>query len=101
MLRKWIRRKDAHPSFWKRITNLPVESHVQAVHKLGWYVLRWKIETFFRTLKTGCRIEDICPATADRLAYSGLACVMVDHHRSRPEGRVTSSRVYPRRASMS
>ena len=46
------------PVFWKLITNLPVESQAQAVHKLEWYALRWKIETFFRALKTGCRIED-------------------------------------------
>jgi len=26
---------------------------------LEWYAGRWSIETFFKTLKTGCRIEDI------------------------------------------
>src|SRR5690554_5780753 len=46
------------PVFWKLITNLPVATHADAVHKLEWYALRWKIETFFRTLKTGCRIEE-------------------------------------------
>jgi hypothetical protein len=47
------------PVFWKLITNLAVATHADAVHKLEWYALRWKIETFFRTLKTGCRVEDI------------------------------------------
>ena len=42
------------PILWKLITNLPVTTHSDAVHKLDWYALRWKIETFFRTLKTGC-----------------------------------------------
>lgn len=65
------------PVFWKLITNLPVESHAQAVHKLEWYALRWKIETFFRTLKTGCRIEDIRLATADRLANCIALCCIV------------------------
>lgn len=65
------------PVFWKLITNLPVETHADAVHKLDWYALRWKIETFFRTLKTGCRIEEVRLTTADRLAnYIALCCVV-------------------------
>ena len=56
------------PVIWKLITNLPVATHADAVHKLGWYALRWKIETFFRTLKTGSRIEELRLATADLLA---------------------------------
>ncbi|MBC7926021.1 MAG: IS4 family transposase, partial [Bryobacteraceae bacterium] len=31
---------------WKLITNLPVETIEDAVRKLTWYALRWKIETF-------------------------------------------------------
>ncbi|MFN3499103.1 MAG: transposase [Pannonibacter indicus] len=47
-----------------------------AVHKLEWYARRWSIETFFKTLKTGCRIEEISLTTADRLANCiALACV--------------------------
>lgn len=65
------------PVVWKFITSLPIESHAQAVHKLEWYALRWKIETFFRTLKTGCRIEEIRPATADRLANCIALCCIV------------------------
>lgn len=65
------------PVFWKLITNLPVETHTDAVHKLDWYALRWKIETFFRTLKTGCRIEEVRLTTANRLAnYIALCCVV-------------------------
>lgn len=63
--------------FWKLITNLPVENHEDAVHKLGWYARRWTIETFFKTLKTGCQIEDVRLTTADRLAnYIALCCVI-------------------------
>lgn len=54
-----------------------MESHAQAVHKLAWYALRWKIETFFRTLKTGCLIENIRLATADRLANCIALCCIV------------------------
>lgn len=65
------------PVFWKLITNLPVATHAEAVHKLEWYALRWKIETFFRTLKTGCRIEELRLATADRLANCIALCCVV------------------------
>ncbi len=58
--------------FWKLITNLPVKNHDDAVHKLGWHARRWSIETFFKTLKTGCRIEDVRLTTADRLANYDL-----------------------------
>lgn len=65
------------PVFWKLITNLAVATHADAVHKLEWYALRWKIETFFRTLKTGCRIEEMRLATADRLANCIALCCVV------------------------
>lgn len=64
------------PLLWKLITNLEVNSFADAVHKLEWYARRWNIETFFKTLKTGCRIEDVRLTTADRLANCiALACV--------------------------
>jgi hypothetical protein len=47
----------------------------EAIHKLEWYARRWSIETFFKTLKSGCRIEDIRLTTTDRLAKCiALAC---------------------------
>lgn len=63
--------------FWKLITNLPVENHTDAVHKLGWYARRWNIETFFKTLKTGCQIEKIRLTTADRLTNCIALCCVV------------------------
>jgi hypothetical protein len=65
------------PVIWKLITNLPVANCADAVHKLEWYALRWKLETFFRTLKTGCRIEELRLATADRLANCIALCCVV------------------------
>lgn len=47
------------------------------MHKLDWYALRWKIETFLRTLKTGCRIQELRLATADRLANCIALCCVV------------------------
>ncbi|QEA38185.1 IS4 family transposase [Pistricoccus aurantiacus] len=69
--------EDRPPIFWKLITNLPVTTHAEAVQKLDWYSRRWNIETFFKTLKTGCRIEDIHLTTADRLANCIALCCIV------------------------
>jgi len=77
MPRSSTRQKGRAPVFWKLITNLPVATHAEAVHKLEWYALRWKIETFFQTLKTGCRIEELRLATADRLANCIALCCVV------------------------
>jgi hypothetical protein len=52
---------------WKLITDLPVTSKDQAIEKLRWYAVRWKIETFHRILKSGCKAEEPRLRTADRL----------------------------------
>jgi hypothetical protein len=52
---------------WKLITDLPVSSPLQAIEKLEWYASRWKIETFHKILKSGCKAEDSKLRTADRL----------------------------------
>jgi hypothetical protein len=58
---------------WKLITDLPVSCHAEAVEKLGWYALRWKIEVFHKILKSGCKAEDVKLRTAERLTR--LLCV--------------------------
>jgi len=52
---------------WKLITNLPVRSRKEALEKLAWYTMRWKIETFHKVLKSGCRAEASKLRTADRI----------------------------------
>jgi hypothetical protein len=52
---------------WKLITNLPVHSHGDAVEKLGWYAMRWKIELFHKILKSGCKAEAARLRSAERL----------------------------------
>jgi Transposase DNA-binding/Transposase Tn5 dimerisation domain len=52
---------------WKLLTDLPVESLDSAVEKLQWYSQRWKIETFHKVLKSGCKAEDAKLRTAERL----------------------------------
>ena len=41
--------------------------HKAAIEKLDWYAMRWKIETFHKILKSGCRAEDARLRTAERL----------------------------------
>ena len=52
---------------WKLITDLPVGSRQEAIEKVQWYALRWKIETFHKVLKSGCRAEEAKLRTAARL----------------------------------
>jgi hypothetical protein len=52
---------------WKLITDLPVCSRADAIEKLEWYALRWKIEVFHKILKSGCRAEESKLRTAQRL----------------------------------
>lgn len=60
------RRSGSHWS-GKLITNLPVRSKAEAIEKIDWYAMRWKIETFHKILKSGCRAEGSRLRTADRL----------------------------------
>jgi hypothetical protein len=52
---------------WKLITDLPVTSRTEAIEKLEWYSLRWKIEVFHKILKSGCKAEASKLRTANRL----------------------------------
>jgi Transposase DNA-binding len=62
---------------WKLITDLPVESRADAIEKLEWYALRWKIEVFHKILKSGCKAEKSKLRTAQRLAnLVAVFCVL-------------------------
>ena len=65
--RETTRPKGRERMEWKLLTDLPVSSLRLAVEKLDWYALRWKIETFFKILKSGCRAEEAKLRTATRL----------------------------------
>jgi len=69
--------KDRDPIVWKLITNLPVTNKAQAIEKLDWYAMRWKIETFHKILKSGCRAEESKLRTAERLAnLIAMMCIL-------------------------
>jgi hypothetical protein len=52
---------------WKLLTDLPAQSRRDVIEKLDWYAMRWKIETFHKILKSGCRAESAQLRTAQRL----------------------------------
>jgi hypothetical protein len=55
------------PIVWKLLTDFEVGTLEQAVEKIRWYAMRWKIEVFHKILKSGCRAEDAKLRAADRL----------------------------------
>ncbi len=57
----------ADPLEWMLLTNLPVNTFDEAVEKVSWYCLRWKIEIFHKILKSGLKVEECRLGTAERL----------------------------------
>lgn len=69
--------KGREPIDWKLVTDLPVRSRAEAVQKLEWYALRWRIETFHKILKSGCRAEELRLRTAERLVHVlAIFCIL-------------------------
>jgi hypothetical protein len=56
------------PVEWMLLTNLPVRSFEEAYEKVRWYCLRWRIEMYFKVLKSGFRVEACRLGNAERLA---------------------------------
>ncbi len=52
---------------WLLITTLPIETDADVLKIIDYYVARWAVEIYFRTLKTGCKVEDIQLETKHRL----------------------------------
>ena len=55
------------PVEWFLLTSVEVESMGMATELIGYYLRRWRIEDFFRVLKTGCKAEHLAFRTAQRL----------------------------------
>jgi hypothetical protein len=62
---------------WKLITDLPINSRTEAIEKLNWYAMCWKIETYHKILKSGCKAEDSKLRTAERLVnLIAMFCIL-------------------------
>lgn len=91
---------------WKLVTNLPVRSRKDAIEKLNWYAMRWKIETFHKILKSGFKAEELRLRSAERIVnliaifciLSWRVCWMTMLNRSLPEASpqmaLTSTELY-------
>ena len=67
----YVQEKDppqgADPLEWMLLTNLKVENFDDALEKIAWYKLRWRIEMFFKVLKSGFSVEDCRLSDGKRL----------------------------------
>ena len=61
------------PIQWLLITTMPIDTAEQVQAIVSAYCIRWQIEIFFKTLKTGCRVEQRQFETIDRI----LNCLAV------------------------
>ncbi len=69
--------KDRDPIDWKLVTDLPVTNRYEAIEKLHWYSMRWKIETFHKVMKSGCKAEESKLRTAERLTnLMAIFCII-------------------------
>ncbi len=57
----------AKPIFWVLLLSWAVTCPEEAVEAVRWYAQRWLVERFHFTLKSGCKVEEIQPGSADRL----------------------------------
>ncbi len=52
---------------WILHTNIPIHNYNDAIEKVKWYCLRWRIEIYFKVIKSGFNVERCRLETADRL----------------------------------
>jgi hypothetical protein len=82
---------------WKLITDFPINNRAEAIEKLQWYSLRWKIETFHKILKSGFKAEASRLHTAQRITnLIAILCIlswrllwMTILNRSNPRGNAS------------
>jgi hypothetical protein len=54
------------PIEWLLLTDLPIATFDDVTAVLDYYCCRWEIEVYFRTLKSGCKIEELQFERQDR-----------------------------------
>lgn len=60
----------ADPICWMLVTTLPIDTEADVQRVISGYCVRWQIEIYFRTLKSGCKIEQRRFETLDRVLHS-------------------------------
>ncbi len=85
--------KGEKPLHWRLFTTIEVRSRAGALKVVDYYRKRWMVETYFKTLKTGCNVEKCRLEEAEKLiSYIALLSVvawrilwMTHLHRHTPE----------------
>ena len=55
------------PVQWYLLTTLPIDNADATARMVGYYLQRWRVEEFFRVLKSGCKVEMLAFRTAQWL----------------------------------
>ena len=73
----WVRESEPPtgevPIEWILLTTLPISTAEEVAAIIRYYTVRWMIEIYFRTLKSGCRIEERRFETLERM----LVCTAI------------------------
>ncbi len=85
------------PIDWTLLTSLPVESSADAIRIVSWYALRWRIELFFKTLKSGAKIEESRLIDIERISKYALmlsikslrVLLLTFYSREKPQSSIT------------
>jgi len=92
----WVKEIDPPPGEapleWMLLSDLPVSGWQEAVQRVQWYCLRWRIEEWHRVLKTGCRVEKrefqsalhLQRALAFDLIVAWRTCMLIKLNRQTP-----------------
>ncbi len=76
LVRELTPTKNDQPIEWLLLTSLPIRTSKQVALVIDYYSMRWMIELYFKTLKSGCRIESRRFEHIDRFLPS-LALYMI------------------------
>jgi len=69
--------KGLEPAHWILFTTLPIESFEESMMVVQFYSMRWKIESYFKVLKSGCTVEKCRLSECSRLMkYLALLSVV-------------------------
>lgn len=52
---------------WCLLTSLPIDTFEDVIKVVQYYLCRWEIEIFFKTYKSGCKVEEKSLRSAERL----------------------------------
>jgi hypothetical protein len=85
------------PLEWILLTNCPVLSFEEALERIHWYEMRWIVEEYHKSMKTGCSIESLQFEKIERLepAIALISAVATTLLRLRDAARAPDAETRP------